>query len=97
MFRIYISVYGLLINNIWSVRNFDNEINAMTFQYFINYNLSKGWHIITSPIITANWHAEEGNQWTVPFDAGGGKIVKLGGIFRHKLFTMRPGLMVQMP
>jgi hypothetical protein len=49
-------------------------------QYFINYNLPKGWYLTSAPIITANWNATSGNQWTIPFGAGAGKIVKLGKI-----------------
>ncbi|MBK6731569.1 MAG: neuromedin U [Bacteroidetes bacterium] len=70
-------VVGGLINNVWSVGN--ESINSMLLQYFINYNLPGGSYITTSPIITSNWNAPDGNQWTVPFGIGAGKIVKLGG------------------
>lgn len=72
-------VYGFLTSNIWSAGGAENEINSFLFQYFLNYNLKNGYYISSAPIITANWLAEEGNQWTVPFGIGGGKIVKLGG------------------
>jgi peptide/nickel transport system permease protein len=29
----------------------------MTFQPFLNYNLSEGWYLTTSPLMTANWVA----------------------------------------
>ncbi|MFM7819230.1 MAG: neuromedin U, partial [Verrucomicrobiota bacterium] len=29
-------------------------------------------------ILTANWEAQAGQQWTVPVGGGGGKIVHLG-------------------
>ena len=50
----------------------------MTLQYFINYNLKKGWFLSTSPIITANWKAMSGNVWVVPVGGGVGRIFKLG-------------------
>jgi hypothetical protein len=50
----------------------------MSFQPFINYNFPK-FYLTYSPIWTANWEAESGNQWTVPLGLGAGKLVKLGG------------------
>jgi hypothetical protein len=47
-------------------------------QYFINYNLKKGWYLGWQPIITANWKATSGNVWTVPFGGGIGRIMKFG-------------------
>jgi hypothetical protein len=73
-------VVGGVINNIWSFAGDEDrsEINFMTFQPFINYNFPS-FYITSSPIITANWEAESGQQWTVPIGAGVGKLVKLGG------------------
>jgi len=75
-------VLGLLANNIWSFAGSSDrpDINQFLAQYFINYNLPKGWYLTSAPIITANWNATSGNQWTIPFGAGAGKIVKLGKI-----------------
>jgi len=50
----------------------------MLLQYFINYNMKKGWYITIQPILTANWNATSGNVWTVPFGGGVGRIMKLG-------------------
>jgi hypothetical protein len=71
-------VYGLVMNNVWSVDE-DNSLNLFYLQYFINYNLPDGLYLTSAPIITSNWNAESGDQWTIPFGAGIGKIVKLGG------------------
>jgi hypothetical protein len=71
-------VYGLVMNNVWSVDE-NNSLNLFYTQYFINYNLPKGLYITSAPIITSNWNADSGNQWTIPFGAGIGKIVKVGG------------------
>ena len=73
-------VIGVLANNIWSFAgNSDRDaVNQFLAQYFVNYNLPKGWYLTSAPIITANWNATKGNQWTIPFGLGAGKIVKLG-------------------
>ena len=72
-------VYGGLINNIWSVSGSGpNDVNMMTLQPFINYNLPGGRYFTSSPLITANWEADSGEQWTVPLGLGDGQIFKLG-------------------
>lgn len=71
-------VYGLVMNNVWSVDE-NNSINLFYTQYFINFNLPKGLYLTSAPILTSNWNAESGDQWTIPFGAGIGKIVKVGG------------------
>ena len=57
---------GALVNNIWSIAgpSGSRKREQMTLQYFINYNLRKGWSLSMSPIITANWQASSGNVWT---------------------------------
>jgi hypothetical protein len=79
---------GFLTNNVWSVAgqaNFNSPgqvnkppVNQFLFQWFVNYNLQKGWYIKVAPIITSNWRATGGNQWTVPMGGGVGRIMKLG-------------------
>jgi hypothetical protein len=73
-------VFGLLVNNIWSIAGDEErgDMNQMLIQYFINYNLPGGWYLTTSPAITANWEAESGDQWIVPFGGGFGKIFRIG-------------------
>ena len=71
---------GVLANNIWSVAGSGSrpDVNQFLLQYFINYNLSKGWFLTWQPTLTANWEATSGNTWTVPFGGGVGRIMKLG-------------------
>jgi hypothetical protein len=71
---------GVLANNIWSVAGSGSrpDVNQFLFQYFINYNLKKGYFITWQPTLTANWEATNGNTWTVPFGGGLGRIMKLG-------------------
>jgi hypothetical protein len=71
---------GGLVNNVWSVAGDStrSDVSQMSLQYFINYNLKKGWVLSSSPTITANWKGSAGNVWTVPFGGGVGRIMKLG-------------------
>ena len=49
------------------------EVNLFSIQPLVNYNFGKGWAVSFSPVISANWDAPSGEEWTVPF---GGAIVK---------------------
>jgi hypothetical protein len=71
---------GALVNNIWSVAGPSDraDVKQMSLQYFINYNLKKGWSISMSPTITANWQGSSGNVWTVPVGGGVGRVFRLG-------------------
>jgi len=56
-------VIGALANNVWSVAGPHERavVNQFLLQYFINYNMKKGWYITLPPIITADWRASSGN------------------------------------
>jgi hypothetical protein len=71
---------GALTNNVWSVAGSGGrpDVNQMLLQYFINYNMKKGWYLSSSPILTADWQASSGNIWTIPFGGGIGRVTKLG-------------------
>jgi opacity protein-like surface antigen len=73
-------VIGVLANNQWSVGGdpLRPRVNAFLAQPFINYNMAHGWFLTTSPIITANWLAAPGQQWTVPVGGGIGRVFRLG-------------------
>ena len=73
-------VLGALIQNIWSFAgpSGDPDVNKFTFQYFLNYNLGDGWYLTSTPIITADWEKSSGNQWTVPFGGGIGRLMRFG-------------------
>lgn len=73
-------VIGALWNQVWSFAgNSDrSDVSQMLIQPFINFNLPKGWYLVTAPIWTANWKAESGEQWLVPLGGGAGKIFAIG-------------------
>ena len=69
-------VIGVLASNVWG----EDDVNIFTFQYFVNYNLSNGWYLTTSPTMTANWDADNnGDRWTVPVGGGFGRVFLMGG------------------
>jgi hypothetical protein len=71
---------GALANNVWSVAGGGSrpDVNQFLLQYFVNYNLKKGWFITWQPTLTANWEATSGNVWTVPYGGGVGRITRIG-------------------
>jgi hypothetical protein len=71
---------GFLVNNVWSVAGHNDlpDVNQFLFQYFINYNLQKGYYLTWQPTITANWEMTNGGRWIVPLGGGIGRIMKLG-------------------
>ena len=74
-------VLGGVLSNVWNIGNGYNDaedVNKLTFQYFINYNMEGGWYINSGPVLTADWEADSGQQWTVPVGAGLGRVFKLG-------------------
>lgn len=74
-------VFGAVGNTIWSFAgSSDREnVNQMLVQPCINDNLSKGWYLVSAPIITANWEAASGDeQWTVPIGGGFGRVFAIG-------------------
>ncbi len=73
-------VYGVLMNNVWSVGggNGSPSYNNGLIQPFVNYNFEAGFYLTTAPILTVDWKAESGQQWTVPLGGGVGKIFHLG-------------------
>jgi hypothetical protein len=83
---------GALTNNVWSFAGSGSrpEVNQFLLQYFVTYNLKKGWNVSSSPILTANWNNKapldaanggdttSGGRWTVPVGGGVGRITRLG-------------------
>jgi hypothetical protein len=68
-------VMGGLISNIWDI-SADESINFSTLQPFLNYNFDGGWYLTSSPVITANWKADD--EWTVPVGGGFGRVFRVG-------------------
>ena len=73
-------VYGALVNNVWSLTSdkAGGSYSNGLIQPFVNYNLPGGLYLTSAPILTVDWKAPSGQQWTVPVGGGLGKIFHLG-------------------
>ena len=71
---------GILGRHLWSFAGDEDrsDVNQSLIEPFVNYNLDDGWFLITDMVITANWEASSGNQWTVPVGGGVGRVFKIG-------------------
>ena len=71
---------GILGRQIWSVAGDSDreDVSQFLMEPFANYNLDKGWFLITDIIITANWKASSSQTWTVPLGGGIGRVYKIG-------------------
>jgi hypothetical protein len=76
-------VIGGLVNQYWPMSDVGDapKTDLFVFQPFVNYNFGKGYAIAFAPLISANWDAPDGNQWTVPLGLG---------ITRTTVFNGRP-------
>ena len=73
-------VYGMLVNNIWSLTSDQRggSYNNGLIQPFVNYNFKGGFYLTSAPLLTVDWKADSGQQWTVPLGGGVGKIFHWG-------------------
>jgi hypothetical protein len=73
-------VYGMLINNLWSLGTSSDApyYNNGLIQPFLNYNFEGGTYVTSAPIVTVDWTADAGDQWTLPLGGGIGHIFHLG-------------------
>jgi len=70
-------VYGVLVNNLWSLGSGKDSYDNFLLQPFVNYNFGKtGTYLTSSPIVTANWKT---GQWIVPLGGGVGQIFRIFG------------------
>ncbi|MGI9291344.1 MAG: neuromedin U [Gammaproteobacteria bacterium] len=75
-------VFGSVISQQWDFagRGSADDVSLAVWQYFINYNLEKGWFLLSTPTMSANWEAEKtGDRLTIPVGGGLGRLFKIGG------------------
>src|SRR5262249_12241614 len=69
---------GLIIKNQWSVAGAPGRtsVNELTAEFIANCVIpgGEGWHLDTHSVVTANWTAKPGQQWTVPVGGGFGHL-----------------------
>jgi hypothetical protein len=74
-------VIGGLISQIWDIGSAsepNDEVDFLTLQPIINYNLADGWYLTSVPIITRDGTADSGEEWLVPLGGGAGKAFRVG-------------------
>ena len=71
---------GAVAWHVWSIAgDSDREsVSTLTAQWFINYNLGKGWAVGTAPIITCDWKAPSADECTIPWGGQISKVLKFG-------------------
>jgi hypothetical protein len=68
----------VVLQNIWSLGGSGtNEVNLFGAQYFLTYNLPKGWFIYSNATTSGNWLADNDNRWTVPVGGGVGRVFNI--------------------
>jgi hypothetical protein len=72
--------YGMLVRQLWSFAGDDDRdaVSNMLLEPFVNYNLDKGWYLISDSVITVNWNQSSGDKVTLPLGGGFGKLFKIG-------------------
>lgn len=73
-------VYGVVVNNLWSVtgEKAGGSYNNGLIQPIINYNFPNGTYLTSSMMNTVNWKAERDQRWTIPLGGGIGHIFHVG-------------------
>ena len=68
-------VYGVLVNNIWSLTSSQQggSYNNGLVQPFVNYNSPEDFHLTSAPIWTVNWKANSRHPSTRSINASLGK------------------------
>jgi hypothetical protein len=71
---------GILGRQLWSFAGDEDraDVNQFLLEPFINYNLDKGWFLLTDMVMTANWDADSSQRWTIPLGGGAGRLFKIG-------------------
>ncbi len=84
---------AVVVTNLWSVAG-DSErpgVNKFQLDYFFTHYLGKGWSLVSSPSITANWKSSPDERWLVPVGGGLEKMNRIGskaiGVQIHAYYT----------
>lgn len=73
-------ILGGLYQHWWSFAGQDDrdDTNLSALQVFYFLNFPGGWQVGGSPVITANWMADQDNRFNVPLGIGVSKVFRLG-------------------
>ncbi len=73
-------VAGTLVRQLWSFagKSDRDDVSQTLVQPFVNYNMAKGWYLVSSPVITVNWEADRDNAVMLPVGGGVGRVFTVG-------------------
>jgi hypothetical protein len=78
-------VAGALVSNQWNVSggdggagSNDQPFSTTTIQYFYGITIGPGLQILSGPVITYDWNAEDGEALSLPLGTGIAKVLKIG-------------------
>jgi hypothetical protein len=71
-------VLGAFFQQFWDVAGGGPGTNLSSVQLFYFFSLGNGWQVGGSLIITYDWTADSGNEWTVPIALGVTRTTKAG-------------------
>jgi len=54
------------------------DVHYASLQYFVTYNVSKGWYVTTQPQTSADWTMPREDRWLMPVGFGVGKAMTFG-------------------
>ncbi|MEW6998439.1 hypothetical protein AADZ86_12140 [Colwelliaceae bacterium BS250] len=72
------SIFGMFPNHQWDVAG-DIDVNRSSSQFFAILLPGGGWSYGMSPIVSYDWNAKSGQEWTVPVNFTVSKTVILSG------------------
>ena len=72
---------GVRSYNVWSFAGDEtrDDVNQFLLVPLVVRVLGNGWYLVSSPVITADWKAQSGDQWLVPVGGGAGRLFRMGG------------------
>jgi len=71
---------AMVARQLWSFAGSSGraDVNQFLLQPTAVYGIGKGWGLVSDLVITANWDARSGQEWTVPVGGGMNKLVTVG-------------------
>ena len=69
-----------LLANTWSFAGDEDrgDINQLMLRFFYEWEFSEDWLLVSAPILTANWNAENPDRWRIPVGGGIARDLKWG-------------------
>jgi hypothetical protein len=71
---------GVQVAQNWSVTGVDGRpgVSRLLVTPFATWYVNRGWYLLTTCVMSADWNEEPERRWTVPIGGGVGHIVRRG-------------------